>query len=123
MAQRRLRSSLSDTQIVEFLLRNEEPAGGALQRLPEEQMKLLNLASDWLNGYLPHVLSRVNRVHYGLLSAEDLARLEPQFPNMPQNRKLLAVPFVAKDCPSDVSEFQHPDVVIGLTILAYRYER
>lgn len=27
-----------------------------------------------------------------------------------------------KDVPSRASEFAHPDVVIGLTILAYRYE-
>ena len=41
---------------------------------------------------------------------------------MPQNRKLLAVPFVGKDVPSKASEFSHPDIVIGLTILAYRHE-
>ena len=34
----------------------------------------------------------------------------------------MAVPFVGKDVPSRSSEFAHPDVVIGLTILAYRYE-
>ena len=43
-------------------------------------------------------------------------------PHMPKSRKLLAVPFVGKDVPSRSSEFSHPDVVIGLTILAYRYE-
>ena len=37
-------------------------------------------------------------------------------------RRLLGVPFVGKDCPSDASQFAHPDVVIGLTVLAYRYE-
>jgi hypothetical protein len=41
---------------------------------------------------------------------------------MPRTRKLLAVPFVGKDVPSRESEFSHPDVVIGLTILAFRYE-
>jgi Ca2+-binding EF-hand superfamily protein len=41
---------------------------------------------------------------------------------MPRSRKLLAVPFVGKDVPSEASEFSHPDVVIGLSILAYRYE-
>ncbi|CAN0528892.1 unnamed protein product, partial [Ectocarpus sp. 12 AP-2014] len=41
---------------------------------------------------------------------------------MPKSRKLLAVPFVGKDVPSRASEFSHPDVVVGLTILAYRYE-
>ena len=41
---------------------------------------------------------------------------------MPQSRKVMAVPFVGKDVPSRASEFAHPDVLIGLTILAYRYE-
>jgi hypothetical protein len=34
----------------------------------------------------------------------------------------MAVPFIGKDVPSPSSEFAHPDVMIGLTILAYRYE-
>ena len=32
----------------------------------------------------------------------------------------MAVPFIAKDVPSHAAEFAHPDVLIGLTILAYR---
>ena len=64
----------------------------------------------------PHVLSRINRVSYGLLSALQ------QRGDMPTTRKLLAVPFLGKDVPSSASEFAHPDVVIGFTILAYRYE-
>ena len=38
------------------------------------------------------------------------------------SRKLLCVPFVGKDVPSPASEFSHPEVVIGLSILGYRYE-
>lgn len=41
---------------------------------------------------------------------------------MPRSRTLTAVPFVGKDVPSAASEFAHPDVVIGLTIMAFRYE-
>jgi hypothetical protein len=41
---------------------------------------------------------------------------------MPQTRAALAIPFVGKDVPSPSSEFAHPDVIIGLTVLAYRYE-
>lgn len=37
-------------------------------------------------------------------------------------RGVLAVPFVGKDVPSRASEWSHPDVLIGLGILAYRYE-
>ena len=31
------------------------------------------------------------------------------------------IPFIGKDVPSKSSEFAHPDIIIGLTILAYRY--
>ena len=41
---------------------------------------------------------------------------------MPRSRKLTAVPFVGKDVPSRASQFSHPDVVIGLTTLSFRYE-
>src|SRR5690242_857488 len=41
---------------------------------------------------------------------------------MPKSRRLVAVPFIGKDVPSHASEFAHPDVLIGLSILAYRYE-
>jgi len=36
--------------------------------------------------------------------------------------RLLQVPFVGKDVPSQAAEFAHPEVLIGLTIMAYRYE-
>ena len=41
---------------------------------------------------------------------------------MPRSRFKLAIPFVGKDVPSRASEFAHPDIIIGLTVLAYRYE-
>lgn len=41
---------------------------------------------------------------------------------VPPARQLVAVPFLGKDVPSASSEFAHPDVLIGLTVLAYRYE-
>jgi hypothetical protein len=37
------------------------------------QKKLLNLSYDWLRTFLPHVLAKVNRVSYGLLSSADCA--------------------------------------------------
>lgn len=48
------------------------------------------------------------RVNYGL----DPAR---------KPRTGLAVPYLAKDCPTSRSEFSHPDVVIVLTCLSYYY--
>ena len=41
---------------------------------------------------------------------------------MPRSRFKLAIPFMGKDVPSRASEFAHPDIIIGLTVLAYRYE-
>ena len=145
---------------------------------PSGQVKLLNLTADWLDALLPHALSRIDRVHYGLLQPEELERAYARNPSMPRNRALLAVsaatpptqphlsppplclaapqshspaaprprcllpldarrgrrhqpralaspcqvPFAGKDVPSKASEYAHPDVAIGLTTLAFRYE-
>jgi hypothetical protein len=71
---------------------------------------------------MPFVMSKINRVSYGLLSPAQSARALRMHPGMPKSRQLLAVPFIGKDLPSEASEFAHPDIVIGLTIMAYRYE-
>ena len=65
------------------------------------------------------MLKKIDRVSYGLLSADDAARAEP---SAPKSRLYLAVPFVGKDVPSRASEFAHPEIIIGLTVLTYRYE-
>lgn len=83
--------------------------------------KLLNLCHNWLATYLPHCLAKINRVSFGLLSAEDCKAAIDADPHVPRSRLKLAVPFIGKDVPSKSSEFAHPDVIIGLTILAYRY--
>ena len=57
---------------------------------------------------LPHC-----RCFAGALATDD---------RVPSSRQLLAVPFVGKDVPSRASEWSHPDVLIGLTLAAYRYE-
>ena len=85
------------------------------------QKKLLNLAADWLGTFMPHCLAKVNRVSYGLLEEREIARALRDDPRVPRSRLKLAVPFVGKDVPTTASEFAHPDVTIGLTILAYRY--
>jgi len=86
----------------------------------EDQKKVLNLAHDWLFSYLPHCIAKINRVSYGLLSKSDIEAGERK--NMPKSRSLVAVPFIGKDVPSPASEFAHPDILVGLTILAYRIE-
>lgn len=60
------------------------------------------------------MLRKVSRVHFGLIH-----KIEAEHS---RSRQLLAVPFVGKDTPSSSSEYAHPDVAIGLTMLAYRYE-
>ncbi|KAH8582661.1 very large low complexity [Cryptosporidium sp. chipmunk genotype I] len=113
-----------------------------LDHLDDFSMKLLNLSKDWINEYLPHVFQLVHRVSYGLIdeSTSGISRrdwLGQRFPDLgtmgveraktvaeqtpPLSRHLLSIPFIGKDTPSVASEFSHPDVVIGLTILAYRY--
>lgn len=86
------------------------------------QVKLLNLSHDLLVTTLPFVLSKVNRVTYGLLSPEQIEAAQREHGHVPQSRRLLAVPFVGKDTPSLASEFSHPDVLISLTILAFSHE-
>jgi hypothetical protein len=83
--------------------------------------KLLNLCHGWLSVFLPHCLAKVNRVSFGLLTAEDCQAAIINDPHVPRSRLKLAVPFIGKDVPSKASEFAHPDIIIGLTILAYRY--
>ena len=91
-------------------------------RTNSDLVKLINLCHDWLQCLFPHVLSKINRVSFGLLSKEDLERQIAEDPRMPKTRKFLAVPYVGKDVPSPFSEFAHPDIAIGLTIMGYRYQ-
>ena len=118
--------ALSDEEILTFLSRGNKSGESLIQKiklqLNDEHVKMLNLGHDWLQSYLPFVLQKINRVHFGLLQPHDLKLLEDDGVKVPTSRKLVAVPFVAKDVPSRASEFAHPDVLIGLTILAYRYE-
>ena len=111
---------LKDEELLAYVMHGPRahPDTAALveRTLTDRFVKMLNLSHAWLDQLLPHVLSKINRVNYGLLSAEQ------QAPDMPSSRKLLAVPFLGKDVPSPASEFAHPDVVIGFTILAYRHE-
>ena len=72
----------------------------------------LNLARQWLCTSVPHVLSMINRVSYGLLQPQDQARLAARVKagvKAPKSRTQLAVPFDAKDVPSRASEFAHPE--------------
>jgi hypothetical protein len=52
----------------------------------------------------------------------EMRKMQEIDPHTPRSRLKLAIPFVGKDVPSTASEFAHPDIIIGLTVLAYRYE-
>ena len=88
----------------------------------KKHMKLLNMCFDWLESFVPHALSKIDRVTFGIMTDEDKKRASAVDPHMPRTRWKLAIPFISKDVPSRSSEFAHPDVVIGLTFLGYRYE-
>ena len=84
---------------------------------------LLSLYHNQSYQHTTQVLSKIDRVKFGLLKPENIERSNVRAGHqIPKSRRLLAVPFVGKDVPSDASEFSHPDIVIGLTALAYRYE-
>ena len=92
-----------------------------MSRVMPEHQKLLNLAHDWLHTFLPHCLKKINRVSFGLLTEKECRQALIDDPRLPPSRLKLAVPFIGKDVPSQSSEFAHPDVILGLTVLAYRY--
>jgi len=123
-----LRRNTHDLQeeeaVIEYLCAEELWANktvlDAFEVVTGDNMKMLNLGRDWIRVLLPHVLSKIDRVSFGILSPIDLANIDQK--TTPLSRKLMAVPFVGKDVPSRSSEFAHPDVVIGLTILGFRYE-
>jgi hypothetical protein len=102
-------------------LKDRKAASAVQVALDDEYMKMLNLSHDLLRNFIPHVLSKINRVSFGLLTKQDLRNSSEQ--NVSLARRLAAVPFIGKDIPSRASQFSHPDIVIGLTILAYRYEK
>lgn len=82
--------------------------------------KLLNLCHTWISTLLPYCLAKVNRVSFGLLTEDDCKAALAQDQHVPRSRLKLAVPFIGKDVPSKASEFAHPDIIIGLTVLAFR---
>lgn len=114
-----------------------------LALVPFKYRTLLRLGFDWLNQYLPHVLQKINRITYGLITsnntnanmfstntyptsnngnANSQGAAVDRLPLATASRLALAVPFIGKDVPSRSSEFSHPDITIGLTLLAYRYD-
>eukprot|EP00931_Biecheleriopsis_adriatica_P032930 TRINITY_DN19156_c0_g1_i1.p1 TRINITY_DN19156_c0_g1~~TRINITY_DN19156_c0_g1_i1.p1 ORF type:complete len:5580 (-),score=1373.58 TRINITY_DN19156_c0_g1_i1:6-15065(-) len=112
----------------QLLLRLRETADGLkkrlarVDRLPAKDVQTLNLGGEWLATFLPHCLQKIDRVTFGIMTDEQVKAALAEQPLMPLTRAKLAIPFVGKDVPSQSSEFAHPDIVLGLTSFAYRYE-
>lgn len=117
----KVRTNLRQLQEEKEYLDQTILAAKVVARVPTVQKKFLNLTSDWLRTFMVHCLGKINRVSFGLLNDDECSASLAIDPLMPPSRLKLAVPFVGKDVPSPSSEFAHPDVVIGATILAYRY--
>ena len=65
--------------------------------LGDDHTKMINLVHDWIHSFMPHVLRKIDRVHYGLLQPDELARALKLDQNMPESRKLVAVRCVVVD--------------------------
>ena len=61
------------------------------RKLGGEYVKMLNLSHDWLTSFAIHVLGKINRVGYGLLTAQDLIHQLQRDPKMPKSRKMMGV--------------------------------
>ena len=107
-----------------------------------QTLAVINLIRTQITSLLPHILSKRNRIDFGLLTDSDATRLklierdermqrtggvgsrEPTAEELltidRASRELLAVPFAGKDAPSKAAEFAIPEVILGLTIAAYR---
>jgi hypothetical protein len=88
-----------------------------------ESIGILNLIQSIICSVLPHVLSKTNCVHYGLLRLSFDGLRSPDTGKVESaSRALLAVPYTGKDTPSQVSEFAAADIRITMTVFAYKYQ-
>jgi hypothetical protein len=104
---------LTNAQGVDLLVAHSIDENG-LRDLPPRSCKIMRLAHTLLHNIVPHCLQKINTVSYGLIP-DALAPVGKPL------RQQVAVPFISKDCPSERSEFSHPDVVITLTTAAYMH--
>ena len=81
---------LTDSELLQYLQERplpQEQLGKLAQQLSRYDLKLLNLAHDWLHVYLPHVLRKIDRVTFGIMSEEDLKQSRRSNPLMPRSRR------------------------------------
>ena len=119
---------LTTDEVVEYMIHQEHSSEALKIKLTsllnegvlaDDSVQVMNLGHDWLTSFVPHVISKIDRVTFGILQPDDKGYADT---DKPASRKLCAVPFAGKDCPSEASEFAQPDVLIGMSIMAYRYE-
>lgn len=65
-------------------------------QLDKRSLALMNMASDWVRIFMPHTISKIDRVSYGLLSHAEFESLLKTEPHSPRSRFKLAIPFVGK---------------------------
>jgi hypothetical protein len=85
---------MDDNEVIQFLMAGMHSPPEVLKKvktvLGDDHVKMLNLSHDWLQSYLPFVLQKINRVHYGLLYPADIAQLHAEGVKIPTSRKLTA---------------------------------
>lgn len=54
--------------------------------LTSEHLKMLNLSHDWLTSFLPHILTKVHRVGFGMLSWAEIEEIKETEPFLPKVR-------------------------------------
>ena len=63
--------SIDDKHLLSYLmngpLKDRQAAYAVQVALNDEYMKMLNLSHDLLRNFIPHVMSKINRVSFGLL--------------------------------------------------------
>ncbi|MHA7841058.1 MAG: DUF3645 domain-containing protein [Gammaproteobacteria bacterium] len=99
---------------IEGIHLSEEQEKYILNRFSKETTfkEQLLIGRGWLGFNLfYHILSYAYCVNYGLHENKGA-----------EDKKIIAVPFIGKDTPTLRSEFSHPDVMIGFTILSYLYK-
>ena len=82
-------SGLTDHQVLEFLKKGpRDPAAAksvdGCASLTGEYVKMLNLTHDWLTSLLPHCLTKVHRVGFGMLSWEEIEEIKKTQPYLPK---------------------------------------
>ena len=66
---------IADHHMRAYLVRGTGAAEAARiieKEAEDDSLKMINLARDWLTALVPHIMSKINRVSYGLLSAKDV---------------------------------------------------